>query len=173
MKTHLTLSWLAALAIAGLGTLHAADTKSMLNSSDEKFVKMAAMSGQNEVKVSTLAVGKAESAEVKTIAEMMVKDHTAVNEELAGFAKTKGVEISAAGDSNTPDVIAKLEKESGKDFDKAYLKQLKDDHQKSVDKFEDASKNANDGDLKAWAGKTLPKLQAHLDHVNKALENLK
>ena len=38
-----------------------------------------------------------------------------------------------------------------------------EDHEKDVKEFENASKNATDPDLKAWAGKTLPTLQHHLE----------
>jgi putative membrane protein len=37
-----------------------------------------------------------------------------------------------------------------------------DDHKKDVSEFQDASQNAKDPDVKQWAAKTLPTLQAHL-----------
>ena len=48
-----------------------------------------------------------------------------------------------------------------------------DDHQKTVDKFEKASKNSKDAELKAWVDKTLPTLRMHLDSakaINSALK---
>ena len=46
----------------------------------------------------------------------------------------------------------KLSKLSGKDFDKEYISDMVDDHEKDVKEFEKASKDAKDPDLKAWAG---------------------
>lgn len=162
---------LAAFAIAGGSFLKAADTTSMLNSADEKFVKQAAMDGKFVVQVSELGVKKAQGAEVKTVAEQMVKDHTAVNTELAALAKAKGLALSAAGDPDADKVIVKLEKEAtGPDFDKAFLKQLETSHRNCVEAYETASKDSKDIELKAWADKTLPTLRAHLAHVGKMVE---
>jgi putative membrane protein len=36
-------------------------------------------------------------------------------------------------------------------------------HKEDISKFQNASNNAKDADLKAWAGKTLPVLQMHRD----------
>jgi putative membrane protein len=57
----------------------------------------------------------------------------------------------------------KLEDKSGADFDKAYMDMMVKDHEKDVKEFEEASKDAEDSDLKAWAAKTLPTLQHHLE----------
>ncbi len=47
-------------------------------------------------------------------------------------------------------------------FDRDYMKLMVSDHEKDVKEFEDASKNAEDPDVKAFAAKTLPTLQEHL-----------
>lgn len=164
MKTTRTLA-LAAVFLMGSGSLFSAETKSSLNAADEKFVKSAVSDGKSEVRLGQLGAGKADDKAVKEIAELMVKDHTAANAELEALAKSKGVELSVANDPKTDKVIASLEKVSGKDFDKAFLKQLEKDHKKDVAAFESASKDAKDGELKAWVDKTLPTLKGHLEHV--------
>jgi len=40
-----------------------------------------------------------------------------------------------------------------------------DDHQKVVDKFKDAVEKCKDTDVRAFAAKTLPTLEAHLEHA--------
>lgn len=170
MKLHTALILpICAAAFTALSAF-GADAKSSLESADEKFVKKAAMMGKAEVQVSELGAKKATGAEVKQIAEQMVADHTKANTELMAFAQTKGVQLTAADDTKAQDVIADLEKQSGADFDKAYLNQLEKDHKKTIDLYEEASKDSKDADLKAWVDKTLPTLKAHLGHVQKALE---
>jgi putative membrane protein len=143
----------------------AADTKSALNASDEKFVKTAAQLGMKEVAVAELGAKKATSAEVKAFADMMIKDHTAANNELKAYATSKGVELSATAPAEAATTVQDLEKKSGKDFDAQFMDDMLADHKKVVDLFEDQQKNATDGDLKAWIDKTLPTLKAHLDHA--------
>jgi len=167
MKTN-ALAFAVLLAVAAgnlVATVHAEDKKSSLNASDEKFVKQAGASGTAEVKVATLGTQKAERADVKDLATMLVTDHAKVNEELATLAKSKSVELSAVIDPKSAGVFEDLEKERGADFDKAFLSHLKSAHKTTIASFEDASKDAADADVKAWAGKTLPTLKAHLDKI--------
>ncbi|MDB6138164.1 MAG: outer membrane protein-like protein [Verrucomicrobiaceae bacterium] len=169
MNTTRPLAYAAAL-LMGAGSLIAAETKSSLNATDEKFVKEASMDGKAEVRLGQLGAGKADDKAVKAVAEMMIKDHTMANGELEALAKSKGVELSAANDPKSDKMIASLEKDSGKDFDKAFLKQLEKDHKKDISSFESESKDAKDGELKAWVDKTLPTLKGHLDHVKTTLK---
>lgn len=167
MKTNpITFAILLAVAVGNLTTIvNAEDKKSSLNAADEKFVKQAGVSGTAEVKIATLGTQKAERADVKEFATMLVADHTKANEELAALAKSKGVELSAVIDPKSAGVFEDLEKERGADFDKAFLSHLKSAHKSTVASFEDASKDASDAEVKAWAGKMLPTLKAHLDKV--------
>jgi putative membrane protein len=158
MKSNpITFAILLALAVGNLATsttLSAADSTSSLKSSDEKFVKIA-----------TLGTQKAERTDVKDLATMLVTDHTKANAELTALAESKKVQLSAVINPKAAKAFEDLEKVSGKDFDKAFLKQLEKDHKDCISNFEDAEKNAEDADVKSWASKTLPTLRAHLDKV--------
>lgn len=57
---------------------------------------------------------------------------------------------------------------TGAKFDHEYMEHMVDDHEKDVKEFEDASKNAKDPDIKAFAAKTLPTLQEHLRMAKEA-----
>ena len=165
MKTnHITFALAIALTLGSWADISAAD-KSGLKDSDVNFIKQAGAAGTAEVKLATLGTQKAERADVRDLAKMLVTDHTAVNAELTTLAQTKGVELSAVIDPKAAENFQDLEKESGKDFDKAFLSQLEKSHKTSISAFEDAEKNAEDGDVKAFARKTLPSLKAHLTQV--------
>lgn len=56
-----------------------------------------------------------------------------------------------------------LEATSGAEFDKKFLATAVKSHRKCVKNFEKASTDADDSEVKAWAAKTLPTLQAHLE----------
>lgn len=167
MKTN-PISFLAAvfLAIGSIASLQAGqNSKSSLQSSDESFVKTAGADGMAEIKLATLGTQKAERADVKEFAQMLVNDHTKLKDELTALAQRKGVELSAVIDPKAAETFQSLEKESGKDFDKAFLSQMEKDHKKDISNFEDAEKNAADADVKAWASNTLPTLRSHLAKV--------
>jgi putative membrane protein len=166
MKTNpITFAILLALTVGNLATSAGAAEKSSLKAADEKVVKLAGMSGTAEVKIAKLGTQKAERTDVKNLATMLLTDHTQANADLAKLAEMKNVELSAVIDPKSAGIFQDLEKDSGKDFDKAFLSQLESAHKDAVSSFEDASKNAEDADVKAWAGKMLPTLKEHLNKI--------
>ncbi len=132
---------------------------------DAKFVVTAANDGMAEVDAGKMAQEKAVSKRVKAFADMMVTDHTKAGDELAAIAKTKNITLPAAPNADAQKMAADMGKMSGKDFDKDYVNNMVDGHEKAVKLFTDASKNLKDPDLKAFATKTLPTLQMHLDAI--------
>jgi putative membrane protein len=158
---------IACLSLAAAFFVSAKDPASSLNASDEKFVKMAAESGMTEVKVAELGAQKASRAEVKALAETMIKDHTTLNEGLTALATSKGAQLSSVIAPKGADTVKDLEKYSGEEFDKQFLEAMKDGHEKSVKNFKDAAENAKDGDVKAFASKNLPTIEGHLEHIKR------
>jgi putative membrane protein len=137
-----------------------------LASKDEKFITNAATGGEMEVALGKVAATKAQSDEVKKFGQTMVDDHSKANMELKDLAKTKNVDLTKAEDKATKQETKEetsLGKKEGADFDKAYMDMMVKDHKKDVKDFEDAANGAKDADVKAWASKTLPTLQHHLE----------
>ncbi|MEJ7711703.1 MAG: DUF4142 domain-containing protein [Pyrinomonadaceae bacterium] len=58
---------------------------------DRKFIMEATMGGMKEVESGRVAATKATNPEVKKFAEMMVDEHSKVNDELKTLAASKGV----------------------------------------------------------------------------------
>ncbi|HEV2880367.1 MAG TPA: DUF4142 domain-containing protein [Pyrinomonadaceae bacterium] len=140
------------------GTMMAA-----VSSSDRKFAMTAAMGGMAEVEMSRLALTKASSDAVKQYAQKMIDDHTAANAELMQIASAKGITLPAAPDAKMRAMMAKMERLSGAEFDHHYIMMAgSKDHQKMEKLFRDESMRGRDADLKAFAAKTLPVVQQHL-----------
>ena len=157
----------AALSVAMMGSAFAEVSKK-----DQDFLTKAAAGGMYEVEAGKLAQQKGMAPEVKSYGEMLVKDHSAANEELKGLAGTKGVALPAA---LLTDKQARLDKIGrAKAFDKEFLKEVGlDDHKKDIALFEKASKGADDADVKAFATKTLPVLKAHREHADGLRKSVK
>lgn len=137
-------------------------TSSAMTPQDKEFVSNAGMAGLAEVQMGNLALQNATSADVKAFAQRMVTDHSKSNEELQQLATTKGVALPAELDAGHKSALDHLTSLTGADFDKAYMQHMVEDHRKAVDLFTNGSTGAQDADLKAWAGRTLPTLQQHL-----------
>lgn len=132
---------------------------------DSKFMVEAADGGMAEVQMGEIASREGVDKRVREFGEMMQKDHTMANDELKKLAKDKNVTLPASISEDNMQNKHKLMQKTGKDFDKTYINMMVDDHEKDVKEFKDAANKCNDADVKAWAEKTLPVLQKHLDSV--------
>jgi len=162
----------APAAQPGTGTRNAETNKDdKLARGDRKFIEEAAGSGMFEVQVAQLASTKASSPEVKGFANMLVKEHTMANNELTQLANSKKVELPAAPPKSKREDVEKLGKLSGSEFDQKFVREVGiKDHQTDIKKFEKASKDVKDPELKAWVDKTLPHLRQHLAAAEKLPE---
>ena len=133
-----------------------------LASDDISFLKAAAADGIAEVKLGELAQEKGSTAEIKEFGKMMVTDHGKANEELQVLATAKGVGLPTELDGEHKSALDHVNGLSGAEFDKTFMQHMVADHEKAVADFTNASQNAKDAELKAWAAKTLPTLQDHL-----------
>lgn len=140
---------------------------------DRDFVMEAASGGLMEVTLGKLAQANAASAQVKQFGQMMVTDHSKANTELKAVAAKKNMTISAEPMEKQQKMIDDLKTKKGADFDKAYVEMMVDDHKEDVGKFKDEADKGKDADVKAFAAKTLPVLQKHLDHIQKIQDGMK
>lgn len=147
--------------------------KNSETSKDNDFVTDAASGGMMEVELGKYAEENALNPRVKNFGAMMVRDHSKANDELRSIASNKSITLSQTGQEKNDRTMADLQKKTGKDFDKAYMKAMVDDHQKDIDKFKKQAENGNDPDLKAFASKCLPILQTHQDSAKSILNALK
>jgi putative membrane protein len=156
---HAVIMGLASLAFISTSVL--ADNVSL---GDKRFLKAAAQSGEYEIEGSKIAQNKAKSAEVKTFAKHLIDDHTKAAAELKALASKKGVELPAKPSLLQQASLKLLDMHKGADFDDEYAENVGvDAHESAVEDFSDAAEDAKDPDVKAFAQKTLPTLQKHLE----------
>ena len=145
-----------------------ADTASNRNNvvvdeESSSFLTRVANSGMAEVEVTSAAHQKATIAAVKNFAEMLHRDHSALNTEVKNLAGQKNIVLPATITEDKQKDIDNLKKKTGKDFDRYFIKMMIDNHQSSIDMFEKCERDGKDADIKAFANKTLPALRMHLD----------
>lgn len=143
---------------------------------DREFVEDELAGGNAEVELGKLAQEKASHPDVKAFGAMMVRDHQEAAADLKPIAaklNTSQAEgKSAAADNDLRDKMEDLSKLSGHDFDKKYIAEMIDDHEKDVRTLEDKAENASNAEIKAWASKTLPTVRQHLERARTLKETL-
>ena len=169
-----------------------------VSTSDKNFVNHMLADGMAEVELARLAQDHAASAEVKQFAQMMVDDHTKAGDQLKQIASTSAIPQDAKVDDKHKDLMDKLSKLRGMDFDKEYMSAMIDDHEDAVrdlrsrvdenrsvkDRLE--GKNPENGAsvkpkvsddrvtmaVNEWAADTLPTIEHHLDSAEQIQKEL-
>jgi len=141
---------------------------------DAAFLVKAAEINLEEIELGELAQQKGSTADVKALGKMMVDEHTSAQNELKELAASKSITIPVVLTENGKDAYDDLNEENvGKDFDKEYCGMMVKGHKSAIREFENASSNAEDGDIRNWASSMLPGLRTHLEHAEACKEKCK
>jgi putative membrane protein len=135
------------------------------------FVVDAVASSLDEIRLADLAETRATSKDVKELAGYLKTQHTALLNQLKSYAEAKVISIPTAETEKADNKAEDLTE--GKDFDKKWCAQMKDMHEKSIKKFEDASTSLSDAELKNLASNALPTLRTHYDRITACHDKLK
>ena len=132
------------------------------------FATAVAASDLYEIESGRLAAEKASSAEVKSFAQMLVTDHqksTADLKAAAGGANPP-VTVSPALDAEKQAMIDALKSANGAEFDRTFIDQQKQAHQKALDLLRGYDSGGDARALKDFAAKAATVVQGHLDRLN-------
>jgi|SRR5579884_497596 len=170
MRKLVTLLASATLA-GGLGLMaqngRADRMSSTTGTPDAAFVTKAAQGGMAEVKLGQLAKDHGQSQAVKDFGQRMVDDHTKANDQLKDLAAKKNFTLPTDVDAKDQATYDRLSKLNGAAFDRAYMRDMVNDHKKDVAEFEHEANSGKDPDVKAWAGQTVGTLKEHLSMAEK------
>lgn len=139
---------------------------------DKRFVTEAAQGGMAEVALGNVAKSNGQNDAVKQFGDRMVTDHGKANDELKQLAQQKSWTLPTDADAKHKKDQDMLQGKQGADFDKMYMQHMVKDHQKDVKAFQRCANSCTDPDLKAWASKTLPTLQEHLQMAQQAAQQV-
>lgn len=168
MKAH-------AAVVAGLMSLSAAAYAQGV--SDAQIASIVVTANQVDIDAGKLASGSA-NGEVKTLANLMVTDHTSVNKSAVDLVTRLKVtpednptsqSLKSGGDQN----LAHLKTLKGAAFDKAYVDHEVAYHEQVIAALDKTLiPSASNADLKALLVKVRPAFVAHLDHAKRVQASL-
>lgn len=155
----------ASLAAAEAAPRHSAPAAM----SADAFVRTASIANLYEIEAGRIAEQRAQSAEVKSLAQMIVRDHTQIGENMASTLKTSGLAIVPPDhlDAHHTELIQKLKAASARDFDQVYLRQQLTAHVEALKLMDGYAAHGDNAALRGLAGKTAPIIKHHLDEVKR------
>lgn len=134
----------------------------LLDDNPKDFFETAASANLFEIESSQLALQRASDPALKSFARRMVKDHEKAGRELKALARKKDVTLSTQLLKRHAAMLDDLRDEpQGVEFDDEYRRKMIASHKEAVSLFDEVARDATDPDIKAFAARTLPTLQAH------------
>jgi putative membrane protein len=129
----------------------------------QEFVAMAASSDMYELEAARLARQNGSAAALRAFADMMITDHTASSAELKTAAEAMQPAI-AVPTAMLPVHQAQLDelREAGDNFDEVYARQQVAAHERALSMMRGYSGATADDALAAFAAKTAPIIEGHL-----------
>jgi putative membrane protein len=138
------------------------DDRKSLQQADKDFAMNATMANKAEIELGDLASDNGEMEGVRMFGMQMMEDHQTALDELKAIAANYEVTLSETLDAEHQQLKQQLMTMSGHSFDSTYISSQVKDHQKVITMFQNEIANGTNGDLKAYASKYLPHIQAHL-----------
>jgi putative membrane protein len=140
------------------------------------FISDAAQRGMAEVELAKLAIKKSADPAVKAFAQRLITDHTVAHQDLMTLASRKEVTLPTAVSNRDKAAVDRLNALSGPAFNDEFIRQIIKDHEIAIALYRRASAMNSDQDIKDFASKALPNLEAHLQtarSMNKTPANIK
>jgi putative membrane protein len=137
-----------------------------LSADDRNFIETALKGGIAEIQEVQLAQQKADSPDLRRAAAQLEQEHKALNAELTRIGSTYGLVLPAEPSDDRQALYQKLQRLSGSEFDREFLKAGSAAHQRTIALFERTGANSSNGEIKKLAGNTLPTLQKHLSMLH-------
>jgi putative membrane protein len=166
------------VVLAAFTTVHAQTAPAAAPPNDAQIAQIVLTADTVDVDYGKLAVKKTKNAEVKTFAETMIRDHTAVNDKAAALAKKINLTPEASDTSKSlksdgDKMMAKLKGMHGAEFDKAYVDNEVTYHTSVIGALNTVLlPNAKNAELKALLESGKPIFESHLEHAKTLQKSL-
>ncbi|MGC4234245.1 MAG: DUF4142 domain-containing protein [Niabella sp.] len=134
------------------------------------FLVRAITTGMKETELARIEGSNGNIPSVKNFAVTIQTGFNALNESIRQLAIQKNITLPDSNSAATQKEINRLSDQKGSQLDKQFIKEVIGDHKTSVEYYEAAAKNAGDTDVRAFADKNLPALQANLDSAKSILK---
>ncbi|MGH8173327.1 MAG: DUF4142 domain-containing protein [Rhodanobacteraceae bacterium] len=170
---RLVFAALATLAVAAI-----AQTASAAAVSDAQIAAIVVTANSIDIANGKIALERSKSTTVRDFANLMIKDHTAVNASATALVTKLGVKPESSATSKGLQDAADAEQKKLSsmplaDFDRAYLENEVAYHKQVIGAINDVLiPNAQNAELKKMLVDVTPAFQAHLAHAEKTLAGL-
>jgi putative membrane protein len=130
------------------------------------FATAVAASDLYEIQSGTMAMAKGASEEVRSIAQMLRREHEESSSRLKTAATGADIKLTPALDSEKLAMIDELKAASGAEFDRKYLAQQRAAHQKTLMLLQNYQQGGDNAAFKSFAEQAQKLVEGHADRIN-------
>jgi len=140
---------------------------------EKEFLAKAIACDIAEIKLAELAIKQTSNKDVEKFARRMREEHSKCRDALMERAKELKLGVLEGLDKDKQATHDRLSKLEGSQFDRAYMREMVENHEKGLRSYETWAEKAKDRDLAGHVKKTIPKLKEHLEEARRISNNLK
>ena len=153
-------------AYAGTGSLQVSKEY------DKAFVESAIQNNLFGTKVFELVQKRSTNTEIKDYARRLQDDHKQSLEQLKAIAKSRNWDAPVKVEKWQQELFDRLSEKDPVDLDSCFLFEMAGLHYKEILEYKFVAKKSEDPEIKAFAARTIPTLQEHLQMTTKLTEQL-
>lgn len=143
-----------------------------LKAADQQFLREAYNHASEQLAIGELATRQGQSDQVKKIGSQIVTDETNSLQKLRKLAEKEGLTLPQAPPQQDMSTVSRLTKLSGKQFDDAFLSQVRARDNHALQSFQQESKTGKNDSLKSYASDQVPVIRGQLDQIKTGVANM-
>jgi putative membrane protein len=177
MRTFLMVAASSALMLGGCASMDADGSAGasaagsmsmpadMTPNNGTAYVQIAASSDMYEIRSSQIAASRAQNAAMRSFADMMIRDHSSMTQQLSAAASASGMSLSGSMLPMHAEMVARLEARTGADFDREYARQQRLAHEQALALHSNYAARGDTPALRSVAAAAVPVVTQHLNMV--------
>lgn len=132
-----------------------------LSPQDRRFLQTAAANNLAQIDLAEVAMQQGKTQHVRDFGQKMIDDHVKADDRLKQIATRAGVSLPTELSDDQKVTQDRLWETSGRNFDRAYLHEVKTSQRQAISAFRKEAKHGREPELKSFAKSMLPTLQQH------------
>ena len=165
--TSAVFTALAPLLLASVAVAQSGNT----NDVDKMFLHKSAQGSLAEIQMGKLALSKSHNHDVRAFAQKMIHDHTKIMQNMRPLGMKMGLSSATTLTAEDQLEMRKLRSLSGDAFNREYVSDMVDDHQKDLMSFKQEADSTSNPFLKKTVEEAGQVIQQHADLIDQLAKN--
>jgi putative membrane protein len=115
-----------------------------------------------EIELARLVPDRTVTPVVRTFAQRVIEDHTALDREIEQLARERSIALPTEINPEAYTSRTELKPLSGREFDRVYMRRALQEHRATVGRFDEQTRNARDSGVREFARTASARLREHL-----------